>query len=132
MRHLMTIFLLSAIIYSCDPKDENKDPYIVFLYEGHQIDDTLVVSLNDYREIIIESKGDANPKYYLQLNQNLPEELPKGDFLKNLKYSNGSEGIHESAEFFYIFSDELYNSGDVLRLKVQVTDFTKSVYFKIY
>ena len=112
-----------------------------FFIDGTEITaDTITVALNSYQEIRIESCapgiGDGI-LYYWQYPTGYPQELSHNgtpemfqlltQSLDNTLMVDDLSGYTETALFYMLFSDDIYHSGDICKLRVK---FTPSGYYE--
>ena len=126
---------LCVLCMSCS-RDQQYSSTIRFFIDGKEITtDTITVALNSYQEIRIESYAPQfidGIRYYWQAPTGYPQELSHNgtpEMFRLLTQSFGDfitvdnvSGYTESALFFMLFSDEIYHSGDLCKLRVNFSD----------
>ena len=146
MKRIKAIFsfgLLSLCIILCVScsRGQRYSSTVRFFIDGKEITtDTITVALNFYQEIRIESYAPQfidGILYYWQAPTGYPQELSHNDtpemfrvltqsFEDNMIVDN-MNGYTETALFYMLFSDEIYHSGDLCKLRVK---FTPSGYYE--
>lgn len=125
---------LCVMCMSCS-RDQQYSSTIRFFIDGKEITtDTITVALNSYQEIRIESYAPQfidGIRYYWQAPTGYPQELSHNStpgmfqlltqsFDDNLIVDE-MNGYTETALFYTLFSDEIYHSGDLCKLRVKFT-----------
>lgn len=139
MNKIKTLFalgLLSLCILcmSCS-RGERYSSTIRFFIDGKEItSDTISVALNSYQEIQIESYAPQFIKgilYYWQYPTGYPQTLSTNETPEMFRLLTQTfddsiivdemSGYTETALFFMLFSDDIYHSGDLCKLRVKLT-----------
>ena len=125
---------LCVLCMSCS-REPQCSSNIRFFIDGNEIrTDTITVALNSYQEIRIESYAPQfidGILYYWQAPTGYPQELSHNStpgmfqlltqsFDDNLIVDE-MNGYTETALFYTLFSDEIYHSGDLCKLRVKFT-----------
>ena len=142
IRRLFAIGLLGLCVLcvSCS-REPQYSSNIRFFIDGNEIKtDTITVALNSYQEIRIESYAPQfidGILYYWQSPTGYPQELSQSgtpetfqlltQSFNDLLIVDEMNGYMEAALFHTLFSDEIYRSGDVCKLRVK---FTPSGYYE--
>ena len=141
MNRIKTIFAfgligLCVLCMSCSSGGQlDYSSSIRFFIDGKEITtDTITVALNSYQEIRIESYAPQfidGILYYWQAPTGYPQELSHNgtpEMFRLLTQSFGNDitvddlsGYTETALFYTLFSDEIYHSGDLCKLRVKIT-----------
>lgn len=145
MKKIKTFFAfgllgLCVLCVSCS-RNPQYSSTIRFFIDGNEIKaDTITVALNSYQEIRIESYAPQfidGILYYWQTPTGYPQELSHNgtpEMFRLLTQSFGDyytvddmSGYKETALFYTLFSDEIYHSGDLCKLRVK---FSASGYYE--
>ena len=125
---------MSILCMSCS-QGERYSSTIRFFIDGTEITtDTITVALNSYQEIRIESYapriGDGI-LYYWQYPTGYPQTLSMNETPEMFRLLTQTcdnsitvdemNGYTETALFYMLFSDDLYLSGDLCKLRVKLT-----------
>lgn len=122
--------LLFLIISGCDKTPSNK-PNIVFKIDNKQIKkDTITAQLEGYQEVRVETTGN-DPKFFRQKNSEPLVDLDTIDDLQVLMYTQSTDYSNKVVEIYTSFPDSVYQKNDVVRIKVQVKELSKSLYYLI-
>ena len=147
MNRIKTIFAfgligLCVLCMSCSSGGQlDYSSSIRFFIDGKEITtDTITVALNSYQEIQIESYAPQfidGILYYWQYPTGYPQtlsmnETPEMFRLLTQTFDDSiivdeTSGYTETALFFMLFSDDIYHSGDLCKLRVK---FTPSGYYE--
>jgi len=139
MNKIKTFFVfgllgLCVLCVSCS-REQRYSSNIRFFIDGTEITaDTITVALNSYQEIRIESYAPQfidGILYYWQVPTGYPQQLshngtPEMFRLLSQSFTNSitvdeMSGFTETALFYTLFSDEVYHSGDLCKLRVKFT-----------
>ena len=126
---------LCILCMSCS-RDQSYSSTVRFFIDGTEITaDTITVALNSYQEIRIESYAPQfidDIRYFWQAPTGYPQELSHNgtpEMFRLLTQSFGDfitvddvSGYTEAALFYMLFSDEVYHSGDLCKLRVKFSD----------
>lgn len=131
---------MCVLCMSCS-RGQRYSSSVRFFIDGIEITtDTITVALNSYQEIRIESyfpQISDGILYYWQTPTGYPQELSHNgtpemfqlltQSLSDFIIVDDMSGYTEVALFYMLFSDEIYHSGDLCKLRVK---FTPSGYYE--
>lgn len=128
---------LVLLFTSCDDQQTRVTPVTRLYIEGQEIfNDTLEVPLNSYQEIriisyspnyISYSNGYFGITYTWRRINEYPTYLTANSQNLVILSNEQSEGTKEVAEFRMLFSDTIYQVGDLYKLRVQFCDYERTL-----
>ena len=128
------LFSLCTLCMSCSHVGMEQYPSTVrFFIDGTEITaDTITVALNSYQEIRIESYAPQfgyGILYYWQYPTGYPQTMSMSETPEMFQLLTQSfddnlivdemNGYTETALFYMLFSDDIYQSGDICKLRVK-------------
>jgi len=133
-------FFISLLFFLPFCKDTETPSSIVFKdANGNRIlEDTINASFLTTEYLTIESLfKSGSPVYYTEVNDNEPVNITESPSIESISngWSGQKEKYFENVRLRLNFDVEVYDQGDVLRIKVKVNsehgDLTASKYYKI-
>ncbi|MEM8523792.1 MAG: hypothetical protein AAGG68_04070 [Bacteroidota bacterium] len=123
IRNLFLVIILAFTFLSCD-KEVATNPYSIFQDTSYQEfqNNSIEVDISAYYELVIQSGfNEARPRYLLQKDQAVPQDLSETDQVKIEKHGwNGKQGLKfERARIHFDFKEEEYQAGEELKLIVR-------------
>lgn len=143
MKKNLRFLMVSAIVFCailCPSCDEFVEDSVSFYIDGNEITaDTVTVPINSYQEVQIKVYGSSlNSRfhYYWRSEYGYPIDLLYTDSLAFYHTASGDVmgrklGAYQHSEFRMMFSDSVYHSGDIYKLKVTVQDYQRTLNFLV-
>ena len=130
---LLILLVMTIGLVSCEWPWQRPNSDVRFYMDGQEITaDTVTVSLNTYQEIGVEAINSGEDwRFYWQQPPGYTMELHDGD--KNFHWITDTYGNGRvlTAVFSMSFSDTLYHSGEVCRLRAISGDYQEVLFVAV-